>query len=279
MMRKINLITDSTSDLSPELLKKHNITVWPLYVNFGENSYRDMIDIDTDTLYQKVEEYGMLPKTAALSPGQFYEKFEKFNPDEDYIYIGIGSKFSVNYNNALSAASEFDNVYVVDSQNLSSGIGLQLLKMAKLRDQGLTVQEIIEEMNKITPNVSTRFAINTLEYLHKGGRCSGTARFFGTALSIKPIIKVVDGAMIVSKKPIGFKRALNTMLQEVDANIDNIDRDAIMVTHSKADDDAKYLISELKKRGFENIHETKASCVISTHCGPRTIGILFILNN
>jgi len=276
-MRKINLVTDSTSDLSPELLAQYHIIVWPLYVNFGEESFRDIIDIDTDTLYQKVEEYKELPKTAALSPGQFYEKFKQFSPDEDVIFMGIGSKFSISYQNACTAAEEFDNIYVVDSNNLSSGIGLQLLKMAKFRDQGMSAKEIVEEIKKVTPLVSTRFAINTLEYLHKGGRCSGTARFIGTALNIKPIIKVVDGGMVVSKKPMGYKKALNIMLSEVDDNLDNIDKDFIMVTHSKADEDAKFLVSELQKRGFPNVCETKASCVISTHCGPRTIGILFIL--
>lgn len=276
-MRKVNLITDSTCDLSPELLEKHNIIVWPLIVNFGEHSYRDHIDINLETLYQKVAEYGMLPKTAAQSPGFFYEKFKEFSPDEDVIYMGIGSKLSINYQNAKVAAAEFDNVYIADSNNLSTGIGLQLLKMAKFRDQGMSAPEIVAEIEKVTPLVSTRFAINTLEYLHKGGRCSGTTRFFGTALNIKPIIKVVDGSMIVSKRPMGFKRAINIMLSDVDENIDNIDRDYIMVTHSMADDDAKFIISELKKRGFENVHETKASAVISTHCGPRTIGILFIL--
>lgn len=278
-MRKINIITDSTSDLSEELLNKYDIKVWPLYVNFGEESFRDKMDIDAKSLYEKVEEYGELPKTAAISPGIFYKIFSEYSKDEDIIYMGIGGKLSASLNNAVLAAKEFDNVYPVDSNNLSTGIGLQLLKMAKFRDQGMSAKEIVEKIKTISPNVSTRFAINTLEYLHKGGRCSATTKFFGTALNIKPIIKVIDGTMDATKKPIGFKKALNVMLNEAIADKERIDKDYIMITHSLADKDAIYLKDNLQANGFENIYINKASAVISTHCGPRTIGILYILNN
>src|SRR5690554_435802 len=278
-MRKINIVTDSTSDLSDELLKKFDIKVWPLYINFGEESFRDKVDIGAELLYKKVEEYGELPKTAALSPLKFHELFSEYSKDEDVIYMGIGSQLSVNFNNARLAAEEFDNVYLADSNNLSTGIGLQLLKMAKYRDEGLTAQEIVEKIKEVTPKVSTRFAINTLEYLHKGGRCSSTSKFFGTALNMKPIIKVIDGKMLAAKKPIGFKKALNAMVSEALADKDNIDLDYIMITHSLADKDAIYLKKKLESNGFTNIYITKASGVISTHCGPRTIGILYILKN
>lgn len=279
-MRKINIITDCTSDLSPELLAQNNIKVVPLLVTFGEESYRDGIDLTTQELYQKVEQYKALPKSAAVPPAQYHEIFSQYPKDEDVIFMGIGAGFSGNYQNALLASQDFDNVYVVDSGNLSSGIGLLLLKICKFRDEGLSTQEIIQKIDEIRPLVRTQFAINTMDYLHMGGRCSGTAKIFGTLLKIKPIIKVVDGKMIVAKKPHGkYERALDALLDYVKDDLDNLDLDNIFVTHSLADDDAKYLLSELKKLvKVKNIYETKASCVISTHCGPRTIGILYIVN-
>lgn len=278
-MRKINIITDCTSDLSPELLAQNHIEVVPLLVTFGEKSYRDGIDLTTQELYQKVEQYKALPKSAAIPPAQYHEIFSKYSVDEDVIFMGIGAGFSGNFQNAVIAAQDFDNVYVVDSGNLSSGIGLLLLKICKFRDEGLSTAEIIKKVDELRPKVRTQFAINTLDYLHMGGRCSGTTKIFGTLLKIKPIIKVVDGKMIVAKKPHGkYERALEALLDYVKADLDNLDPDNIFITHSLADEDAKYLMGELKKMvKVNNIYETKASGVISTHCGPRTIGILYIV--
>ena len=135
------------------------------------------------------------------------------------------------------------------------------------------------KVESLRPLIKTQFAINTLDYLHLGGRCSGTSKIFGTLLKIKPIIRVVDGEMIVAKKPRGkFTKALDTLLDYVKADVDNLDLDFMMVTHSLAGSDASYLLKELKSFvKVENIYETKASGVISTHCGPRTIGILYIV--
>lgn len=278
-MRKVNLITDCTSDLNDTLLKQHNVRVLPLYVSFGGASYRDGIDITTEELYQKVQETGKLPKSAAIPPALFAEVFESYPQDEDIIYIGIGSGFSASYNNAYIASQDYENVYLIDSQNLSSGIGILLLQVCAFRDQGLSAKEIVEQMKPLLPLVRTQFAINTLEYLHMGGRCSGTARIFGTLLKIKPIIRVVDNAMQVAKKPRGkFEVALKTLLDYVRADLDRIDGEYMFVTHSLANKDAQYLIKALKELvQVKHIIETKASGVISTHCGPRTIGIIYML--
>lgn len=278
-MRKINIVTDCTSDLTEELIKKYDINVLPLYVTFGDKSYRDGIDITTKELYEKVEEYKALPKSAALPPAIFHTEFSKYPKDEDVIFIGIGSGFSGTYQNAVIASQDFDNVYVIDSQNLSSGIGLIILKICKFREDGQPTVQIIKNINKIIPNVRTQFAINTLEYLHMGGRCSGTSKIFGTLLKIKPIIRVIDGKMEVTKKPLGkFNKALNVLLDYIYGDVEKLDLDYVMVTHSLAEEDANYLISELKNniKGI-NVVETRASGVISTHCGPRTIGILYIV--
>lgn len=279
-MRKINFVSDCTCDLTKDLIEKNNIEIMPLYITIGGKVYRDGIDISMEELYNKVDEYRELPKSAAVSIATYMDVFSKYPNDEDIIFIGIGSQFSSSYNSAFIASKEFDNVYVIDSANLSSGIGLLLLKMCKFRDQGMDAKTIKTKIEELVPLVRTQFAINTLEYLHMGGRCSGTSRIFGTLLKMKPIIRVVDGKMTVTKKPIGrFRKALDTLLDYFDCDLTNIDTDNVMVTHSMASEDAKYLIEEINKRDIKinDLHETFASGVISTHCGPRTIGILYIL--
>lgn len=283
-MNKIKIVTDCTCDLSDELIEKHDICVVPLIVSIGGKSYRDKVDINTKEMFKKVKEFNELPKTAALTPHNYYELFKGFI-DEGFsvLYMGIGSGFSSCYQNSLIGAEDLpkDKLRIVDSANLSSGIGLLLLKAAKFRDEGDSLDEIARKVEDLVPKVRTMFSIDTLEYLHKGGRCSGTARFFGSMLKIKPIIRVVDGKMIVAKKPRGkYKVALDTQLDYFMHDKDNIDLDNIFLTHCLAkDEDIEYLKEKIKQEvTVKNLHVTNASSVISTHCGPRTIGILYIVN-
>lgn len=278
----IKIITDCTSDLLPEIYSSKDIEVIPLYITIGGKTYQDGVDISTEELYQKVQECGELPKSSAVNPSTFVGHFKKYTDQgHDVLFMGIGAKFSVTYQTALLASNEFPKgrVRIVDSANLSSGIGLLLLKAAKFRDAGDDLETVAQKIEALAPLVRTQFAINTLEYLHKGGRCSGTARIFGTLLKIKPIIRVLDGGMVVAKKPHGkFSVALEVMLDYLRKDKDNVDPDYIMVTHSLAPDDAIYLkeqVSQIVK--VDTILETFASGVISTHCGPRTIGILYML--
>ena len=159
-MRKVIILTDSTADLSLDLLKEYRIESLPLYVRFGDDTYRDGIDIDTNKLYEMVEKNGDLPKTAAISPGDFHDTFKKFiDQDYDIVYIGIGAKISATYQSAMLAKNEFpeDRIYVLNSDNLSSGIALSLLKAKDLRDQGKTAQEIASIINDIIPQVRSQF--------------------------------------------------------------------------------------------------------------------------
>lgn len=282
-MKKICILTDCTADLTKELYEKNNIEVLPLYVTIGGKTYSDGIDITTEEMYEKVKEFGELPRSSAIPPAIFEEKFKELLTEyEQVIYMGIGSGFSGTYNSAFVASHDFpkNKIFVVDSKNLSSGIGLLLLKAAKFRDQGLDGATIKAKIEELVPRIRTQFAIDTLEYLHKGGRCSGTAKIFGTLLKLKPIIRVEDGAMNVAKKPMGkFSRALDIILDYVHHDLENIDPEFVMVTHSLSDVAAQYFQDELKKmHKFTNIYETFAGGVISTHCGPKTIGILYILN-
>lgn len=281
-MEKIKLITDSTADLSNELLEKYAIRVIPLYVNFGEDSYKDGIDLNANELYAKVETLKMLPKTAAVTRFDFITEFQKWYA-EGYkiIYLGISKSMSSTYENALMAASEIDeeNIKVFDSMNLSTGIGLQLIKAAQAISQGMSFTEVCSLVETNRLKVRSQFVIPTMEYLHKGGRCSGLTRFVGTVLKIKPIIEVRNGSMQVGRKPHGSMQvALNALLNMVDLDLENIDEREIFVTHSLNEEAASYLKLELKKRfPRTELYETSAGCVISSHCGKGTIGILYML--
>jgi DegV family protein with EDD domain len=284
MKSKVLIMTDSTSDLSKKLLDQRKIVSVPLYVNFTDEIYRDGIDLTTEELYQKVTEKGMLPTTSAVSPGDFIKVFQKYiNLGYEILYMGIGAKISGTYQSAIIAKDEIDpeKIHLIDSMNLSSGIGLLVLKACDLRDQGLNALEIKEQIEKLVPLVRSQFAISTLDYLHKGGRASGTAKLVGTILGIKPIIKVVDGKLDVYKKPAGkMSRALDIMLNDFFLELDNLDLDYVFVTHSLANKQAVYMMDKIKEKvKVKHLYEGQAGCVIGTHCGAGTIGILYIVKS
>ena len=276
---KYKIVADSSCDLSNEYIIDDNVgfEIVPLSINIDQNCFIDNDSLNIDEMLLCMKNSKSAAKTSCPSPFFFTNSYE----EADYVFVvTISSKLSGTYNSAYLGAIESNNkVHVIDSQNLSSGEGLLVLKACKLRDLGKSADEIISEVQRCVPLVRTSFSVETLEYLHLGGRCSGASKLFGTLLKIKPIIKVVDGKMMVAKKPIGsYKKALDIMLESFVADLDNIDLDNVLVTHCKADSDAVYLIEELKKYVPENcIHETYAESIVSTHCGPRTIGILYIL--
>lgn len=280
-MRKVAILTDSTCDLSDSLIKENGVVVIPLYISFGTDIYKDGVEMTPEKMYEIVRQGESLPKTSACSVGDFITAFQKYL-DEGYevFYTGIGSKLSSTYNNALLAKEELatDKIQVSDSGNLSSGIGLLVLKACKFANEGKTALEIKNEIDNLAPKVRSKFVVESLEYLHKGGRCSGVARFFGTMARLKPVIIVEDGKLDVLAKPIGKRKGLSIMLDDIIGNKDNIHNDCVMVTHTYADEDASYLKEELS-REVPNAHieETSAGCVISSHCGKGTIGILYIM--
>jgi len=281
-MQKIKLVTDSTCDLSEELIKKYDIQVIPLYVNFKDQSYLDGVDIVVPKMYEMVKESNELPKTAAPAPGVFHDIFEKYlKQGYEIIYTGIGSKFSASFNSAKIAKDmlETDKIYLVDSLNLSSGSGLLLLKAGEMIQSGNNVSEIKTELERIVPKVRSQFVIRTLDYLYKGGRLNALSAFIGTMMRFKPIIKVRDGVMGVGKKGRGkIENAINIMLGDMLNEKEEIDQDFLMITHSLANDEAKYIRGKIKDQvKVNNIYETQAGCVISSHCGKGTIGVLYIL--
>jgi len=280
-MGSVRIMSDSTCDLSPELIEKHGISIVPLYVIFNGDSYRDGIDMKTDELYKIVERLNTLPRTSSPSPSDFCKAFSNcIEKGEDIIYIGLSSEFSATVQNARIAAQEFPEgrIEVIDSRNLSTGIGLLVMKAVDFAEQGLGISEIAENIRGLVPQVRTRFVINTLDYLYKGGRCTALESFFGGLLNIRPIIAVEEGKMILEEKIRGKKeKALKSMLENTLADRDIIDSRRVFVTHSMADEEAEYLkgILEQKLEGPEIII-TNAGCVISSHCGKGTAGILYM---
>ena len=286
-MAKIIIISDSTCDLN-NLAKERNVEMLPLKVCFNEEMYKDVVEITTPEMFKKVEETNVVPNTAAATIDEYVTLFTEKVGDErnDVIFTGIGGALSSTLQNAIIAKNELDeevakHVYILDSANLSTGIGLTVLKMCDLRDKGLTAAEIVAEAEKIVPCVRAQFAVKNLEYLHKGGRCSGTTKIIGTLLRIRPILRVFQGKINVAEKVFGirFEKALDFQIQDVLNNLKHIDPEYLFITHSETDADAQYILNNLPaeiKKHFKNIYVTKAGCVISAHCGQGTLGLLYI---
>ena len=286
-MAKVKIVSDSTCDLGKEILDSLNVDTIPLYIGHEGKMFLDGVDITTKEMYELIATSGKLTKTSCRAPEEFRVFFENIFAQgyDQIVYFGIGSTLSATYNNARLAALEFgeDKVFVVDSLNLSTGTGLLVYKACEFRDAGLSGSEIAQKITDLVPLVRSQFVIDKFDNLHKGGRCSGMAKVFGTMLRIKPNIKVVNGKLEVARKPIGMKRGLLAMLQDIqeDFNNNNVDLGHVMVTHSFADSEAQFVIPRLIDMGIpaDKIVETKAGCVVSTHCGEGTIGILYIANH
>jgi DegV family protein with EDD domain len=274
----MQIFTDSCADLSPEQIEKFKIHVVPLGVFIAEKTYFDGVDISPRELFDKVKITGKLPNTSAPSTGVFTEAFK---PYDSAIYIGISAKLSASNQNALIAVKNLpgNDIRVVDSFNLSTGIGLLVLKAAELRDQGLSLDEVEKTIIGLVPSVNSSFVIDTLDYLFMGGRCSSMEHIMGSLLKIRPVIEVkTDGTLGVKEKVSGSrKKAIDSMLVDFQKKLPNIDLSRVFITHAVADEDAVYLKEELMKLApIKEICITNAGATISSHCGPNTIGILFL---
>lgn len=281
-MNKAVIFVDSTADLNKEHYDKFDIHVVPLLVNIGGQAYKDGEEINSARLYQLVAEHGELPTTAAVPPFTFVEAFKPYiDQGHDIFYVGIGGKLSATLQSVVLAAQEFPEgrIFYSDSNNLSSGSGVLALKAVKYRDEGKSAAEIKTLIDAQVPKVNSLFAIETLDYLHKGGRCSGTAKVLGKLFHIHPIIKVTDGKLIVYKKPRGrMIAALDELVSELKGHLPNVDLDNIMITHAGVDQpNLDYLVKKVGELvSPSKIVVTNAGAVISSHCGYGTIGILYI---
>ncbi len=279
---KVKIIADSTCDLSPELIKKYDVEIVPLYVTLGDESLRDGVDITPDELYRWADKNKTTPKTAAITQADAYKVMKKYVEQGcEIVYTGISSEMSVAHGNAQLAAEEFPDarIAVVDSKNLSTGVGHTVIKAAELAQEGLGAFEIKEKLDKFTPLVRASFVVDTITYLYRGGRCSAIAAFGATALNLKPSIVVEDGRMRPDAKYHGkIDRALKKYVQGMIPELIKARPDRVFITHSGSREDTinmvKGYIDELKY--FKEVLITRAGCVISSHCGPGTLGVLYV---
>lgn len=277
----IQIVADSTCDLSPELIEKYHITILPLYVLLGDISYHDGIDITAADIFRYVDANGTLPKTAAVSISAFSDCFAKLLKNCDAILcITISAEFSSCFQNANLAAQNFEQVAVLDSRNLSTGFGhivLQAAEHAAQFDSVYALQQYLAQ--NVVPKVDASFIIDRLEYLHKGGRCSAVAALGANMLKLKPCIEVRDGKMIVAKKYRGaFPTCVSQYVRERLANRAAIDDRRIFITHSLATPEAVAAAKDAiaQSGGFHEVLETYAGCTVSSHCGPNTLGVLYL---
>jgi len=275
----IKITADSICDLSPAILNEMDITLLPLIIILGDKEYRDGVNVTTDDIRKYVDEEGKACKTAALNIDEYRSFFEQFaSKYEAVIHICISSGFSSCFQNASLAAQEFDNVYVIDSKNLSTGSGHVVYEAALMAREGMDAKEICKRLEQLIPRVEASFVIDRLDYLRKGGRCSGVVALGANLLQLKPCIEVVDGKMIVGKKYRGdFDKCLEKYVKDKLSERDDIDTSRIFVTHAMCSPQTVAKVKEAisKYADFDEVIETNAGCTIFCHCGPNTLGILF----
>ena len=278
-MQKIVFATDSACDIPKAFLADNNIAVLPYHISFGDEDFIDGVTINRDLLYKKAEETGMLPKTAAIAPAVFSEFFEELlQKGESVIYFSVGSRFSSACQNATIAAAELENVYVVDTASLSSGEALMLLHAIELSERGMDAATIAKDCADFAAACDVSFVLDKLDYMHKGGRCSGTAALGANLLGIKPCLGISNGMLAMEKKYRGKpKVVISKYIAERIAENTPVSS-YVFLTNSGVDADvleaARTALEE--SHAFETIYEVDAGCVISSHCGPGTLGIIFV---
>lgn len=285
-MSKVIITADSTCDLGKDYLNLKNIPVIPLYVTMEGNNYSDGVDITAEDIFKHVDDGGDLPGTSAASIGDYTEVFTRLREQGDeVVHVSISSELSAAYKSACIAAEAVGGVHVVDSYSLSTGIGLVIRKGVQMAEEGkFSAEEIAETLRGLTGKVKASFVLDRLDYLRKGGRCTALQALGANLLKLKPALFMRDGRLQLGQKYRGsFARALENYIDtELSADRDNLDTSCIFITHSRLDDDTivdmvREKIAEYAQ--FDEVVETAASCVISSHCGPNTLGILYMLKD
>ena len=277
---KIKITSDSTCDLSPAVCQKHDISLFPLTVIKYGDSFKDNVTITPAEIFAHVAAGGSLCSTSAGNIGDYEELFSSLSGEYDGIlHISLGSGFSSSYQNACLAAAEYPNVKVVDSQNLSTGQGLVVLYACQLAENCESLEALHAEVQAYTSRVEASFLLDRLDYMVKGGRCSAAAALGANLLNLKPCIEVKDGKLGVVKKYRGnYAKCLANYVKDRLADRDDLVGDTLFVTQTKVDDDCyTAVMNAVKAHGkFDTVYETTAGCTISCHCGPGTLGVLFV---
>ena len=275
-MEKIKIITDSTLDLPVELIREKNIEVLPLLINFGEESYLDGVEITTKEMIDKINATGILPTTAQVTPNRFEETFNKYL-DEGYkiVVLTLSSDMSGTYQSACIAKEmlESDDIVVIDSRNVTSGLGLLVLKACELRDKGLGIKEIEEEILKAIPKVKSSLNFESLENLVRGGRLSKTAGTIGSVLGLRLILEVKDGKMSVKDKVRGSKKALKKLISDFESV--DVDFDSPIVLLELLNEDVYEGLKIYFQEKNINYIDAKVGCTVGIHSGIKPCGIFF----
>ena len=281
MAEKIIITSDSTTDLSPELRERYGIQLMRLGVSLNEKDYIDGLDITPEMIYENYRVNKTLPKTSAPNLEECSEFFRQY-VEQGYsvIHFTISSEMSSTYQNSYIAAQDFENVHVVDTRNLSTGGGLLVIRAAELAQAGeMSAAEIAQHCRDLAPYVDASFVIDSLEFLHKGGRCSTVALLGANLMNFKPCIIVKDGAMTVGKKYRGrFDGVLLKYIADRIGDGSDILPDHVFITHAGCEPEVvEACVEKLKSLGtWKEIHVTRAGCTVSSHCGKNTLGVLFI---
>lgn len=277
---RYQITSDSTCDLSPEQLERYNIRLLPLYVSMDGKTLRDGVDVKPDDIYAHVSAGGSLPQTAAVNLADYVRAFTELSEKNDFvIHVCISLDFSCCYQNAKLAAADFDNVYVVDSRNLSTGHGLVVLEAERMAREGMEPDDIVAALHDLTGRVEASFILDRLDYMKKGGRCSAVAMLGANLLKLRPCIQVKDGKMGVEKKYRGsFERCIRDYITDRLAGRDDLDLRRVFITHSGVSPEIEALAEKTVRelQPFEEVCITRAGCTVSSHCGPGTLGVLFI---
>lgn len=282
MSRKIILSADSTCDIGNELKEKYDVHFYPFHISLDGQQYRDGIDIFPEDIFKKYYEKGVLPKTAAIGSGEYIDYFRPFvEQGFDVIHLNLGSSISCAYQNCLIAAKELGHIYPINSGNLSSGIGLLVLEAAEMINQGLEAESISKNIKELTAKVHSSFVLDTLKFLRAGGRCSSLASIGANLFKIKPCIEVnnKDASMRVGKKYRGdLAKVLNSYTDDILSEYKNMKDDKIFLAHASVSSELLEMVYRKIARlnYFKNIYISTACCTISSHCGPNTLGIMYI---
>ena len=284
---QIVLSADTPCDIGEELKLRYAVSLYPLHIILDEKQYTDGLDITSAELYEAWWKYKLLPHTAAINPEEYQSYFQRFlDQGCDVIHISLGSGLSSSHANAVLAANllkDKGNVYVIDSCSLSTGFGLLVCEAGERIKAGLTAEQIVNEVSALTQDTRASFVLDTLEFMRAGGRCSSITQIGAALMNLKPTILVRNdrqGSMVVGKKYMG--KLAPSLMKYVDDQLKgrtDLILDRVFVTHSGMDDPTSIdrVVARIKElQPFREIFVTQASCTISSHCGPNTLGVLFL---
>ena len=280
-MIMVKIIADSACDLSKELLEKYNVDVIPLHIHLDELEFEDGKNIQPDDIYKWADENKKTPKTSVPSITEVMETFEKY-PEDEIVCFAISQEMSSSANVMRLAAEELEaeeRIHVINSKNLSTGIGALIIEASIMSKNGKTADEIVKYIESMIPKMRASFVVDTLSYLHRGGRCSGIAAISGSVLSIHPKIVVSDGKMIPTKKYRGrINKVILNYVKDMELELKEAKADRVFVTHSGCDENVVNEVYQYLKSldHFKEILVTRAGGVISSHCGPGTLGVLYM---